>query len=327
MAKKYLLRGSGISEEFAERFMNSKFYTDLYQNHKDEIILGVRGDYLNLYYNCDSIARIPANNKDLKASIAKYYIGKGKGYVYISPEELIHDYELIKENSDKRSKLEKQAQQRLFIDNNLNDSSAWYCFDLEYKKAYESIEDRDLGGRFDIMAISKEKPHRIALIELKYGFGAIGGTSGVRTHIRDYVAFNGEDKKGKSFFLQLKPELVSVILKLKMLGVEVPPTLRDITESDICDKPEFYIITLNNNPKEGSHSSNTPQKTMSGYLFNDNRWGCTRISSLVDEEGDYYRLIENCKDINLSFLFSDAKLPHLHIYDILDEKYYVRGVV
>lgn len=65
MAKKHLLRGSGISEEFAERFVNSKFYTDLYQSHKDEIILGVRGDYLNLYYNCDSIALLLSSPREL----------------------------------------------------------------------------------------------------------------------------------------------------------------------------------------------------------------------------------------------------------------------
>lgn len=326
MGKKYLLRGSGISEEFAERFRKSMFYT-MYQKYKNELIIGVRGDYLNLYYNCDSIARIQANNKEMKASIANRYLGKAEGYVDISPDELFYNYNSIKEISDKRNKLEKQAQQRLFLDNNLNESSDWFCLDLEYKKAYKSIDDRDLGGRFDIIAINKEKPHRIALIELKYGFEAIGGSSGVRTHIKDYVAFNGNDKKGVSFFNQLKPELVSIIHKLKLLGVDVPLTLQDIKETDICDKPEFYIITLNNNPKDFSKSSNTPQKTMSGYLFNDNRWGCNRISKLVDKEGDYYSLIKNSKDISLSFLFSNAKLPNLNIFNILDEKYYDRGLV
>jgi hypothetical protein len=66
---------------------------------------------------------------------------------------------------------------------------------------------------------------------------------------------------------------------------------------------------------------------MSGYLFNDNRWGCNRISKLVDKEGDYYSLIKNSKDISLSFLFSNAKLPNLNIFNILDEKYYDRGLV
>ena len=61
---------------------------------------------------------------------------------------------------------------------------------------------------------------------------------------------------------------------------------------------------------------------MSGYLFNDKRWGCRRKSSLLNKEGDYYKMIEGCENINLTFLFSKAELPDLGITDILDEAFY-----
>ena len=54
MAKKL---GRGISQEFAKEFKKTDLY-NLYQENKDELIIGVRNNSLNLYYNCDSIAKI-----------------------------------------------------------------------------------------------------------------------------------------------------------------------------------------------------------------------------------------------------------------------------
>jgi hypothetical protein len=47
----------GIGKKFAEAFKKSGLFS-LYQNHNDELFIGVRNDYLNLYYNCDSIAKV-----------------------------------------------------------------------------------------------------------------------------------------------------------------------------------------------------------------------------------------------------------------------------
>ena len=56
--------------------------------------------------------------------------------------------------------------------NNNNKDSRWYCFDVEWVKAFENQQQKNeakFNGRFDIMAISKKKPQKVALIELKYG--------------------------------------------------------------------------------------------------------------------------------------------------------------
>lgn len=60
MAKKKITRG--ISENFADAFKKSQLY-QLYEKHKDELLIGIRNDYLNLYYNCDSIAKIEYKNQ------------------------------------------------------------------------------------------------------------------------------------------------------------------------------------------------------------------------------------------------------------------------
>lgn len=322
--KKPILRGACITKDFASKFKTSKFYTDIYCKHKDEIIVGIRSDYINLYYNCDSIAKISANKKELEAEISKYYLNEEKGYHKLSPEKLCDNYKLIKEQSDKRHKLEKQAQERLVIDNNKNEHSNWYCFDVEYKKAFANLSSRDIGGRFDIMAISKDYPHKVALIELKYGASAIGGDSGIRKHVEDFSLFSGKDSKGNSFFAQLKPEIVSILNKLELLGIDIPASLKGIKKEDISDAPLFYFITLNNNPLEGS--TNTPKSSMSGYLFNDHRWGCKRLSKVV-KQADYFELTKNSKNFHPIFLFSKAQLPDLGIKDIIDDVLYEKELV
>lgn len=309
-------RGTSIDEDFAEAFKDSKFYTDIFDNHRNEIIIGVRDSSINLYYNCDSIASIGVGNPK-QCKIDNYYTDREKEY--LTEDEIVHYYDRIKANSDRRNKFEKQAQERLFIDNNNNIASEWYCIDVEYTKSLKGKECAE-DWRFDIIAISKEKPFRVALIELKYGFTAIGGTSGIRTHVKDFYSFF----KDNSFEI-LKPEIVSIIKKLDLLGVKVPLSLKEIKEEDIAPVPEFYFIVLNNNPKENSH--NTPKKTTSGYLFNDKRWGCNRVSSLIKKEGDYFDLIEYCKSFRPVFLFSGATLPNLQIENILDKKYYDIEVV
>ena len=50
--------GSGITEDLASKFKASKFYTEIFQKHNDEVIIGVRDGYICLYYNCDCIAKI-----------------------------------------------------------------------------------------------------------------------------------------------------------------------------------------------------------------------------------------------------------------------------
>lgn len=305
-------RGTSIDDTFADSFKKSLFYSDIYTNHKDEIIIGVRDSFINLYYNCDSIALIDVSNSK-KCKTDSYYTNNEKNC--LTDVEFKNYYDTIKANSNKRGKLEKQAQQRLFIDNNNNSSSDWYCIDVEYTKSLKGKETAE-DWRFDIIAISKEPPFRVAFIELKYGRGALKEPSGIRTHVKDFHAFFKNN-----LYEYILPEIISIINKLNLLGVgNIPCSLKNISCEKFSSAPEFYFITLNNNPEYPS--DNTPKKTMSGYLFNDKRWGCKRVSSLIKEKGDYFDLIEHDKSFKPTFLFSNSKLPDLKIPDILNKEYY-----
>ncbi len=314
-------RGNLLTEDFAKKFRESKYYTDIYLPNKDKIIIGIRDGYINLYYNCDSLAKINIeHNPRMKATINEYYLGKSS----VNANELAKDFTIAMNNSDKRHKEEKQAQSALYINNNQNLDSNWFCIDVEYTKSFAAKNGME-GWRFDLIAVSKQLPIKVALIELKYGNKAIGGKSGIRTHVEDFYNFTQPNEDGRKPYDILLPEICSIIQGLKLLGVNVPKQIAEAKIGDFAEAPQFYFITLNNNPiKDGA---STPKQTMSGYLFEDNRWMCNRVSNLIKKQGDYFDLIHHDESFQPIFLFGKQTLPNIGIRDILDESYYDKEIV
>lgn len=316
MKNRNSFRSSDIDNTFVQQFKSSKFYTEIYSKHKDEVIIAIRDGYICLYYNCDCISKIkPA--KVLKGEINGYFTDNQTSVM--TENSIINLYPLIKVQSDKRHKQEKQAQQQLYIQNNNNPNSNWFCVDVEFTKSLNGKKKAE-DWRFDLIAITKTKPCRVALIELKYGNRAIGGKSGIRKHIKDFYEFYQNDNSGGFGFTSLKSEIIGIINALDKVGISIPQGLRGISENDIEPRPEFYFITLNNNPYKIGASC--PKQTMSGYLFSDNRWGCKKISDSVIKDGDYYDITNKDRDFSPTFLFSSRTLPNLGITDILEDKSY-----
>ena len=313
----------GIDKDFAEVFEKCTLYK-LYENHKDELFIGVRNDSLNLYYNCDSIAKIKYTNNSICCEIDKYYLD-GKHYEKndkekrhkIDPNQICEQYEKIKENSDKKATDEKKAQSKLVLLNNSNPKSEWFCIDVEYVKAFNNQSEKDeaeFNGRFDIIALSKEKPHRVALIELKYGRGSIGGNSGIYKHIEDFKKFCE-----KGFFEgHLKQEIIDIIESQKVLGIQIPFELPEL--HSIVSEPELYFITLNNNPEKAGAS--TPKQTMAGYIFKDTRWDCKKLSTRHCVENDFGDVTKKDNKFHATFLFSTETLENIGIMDIIEDNSY-----
>jgi hypothetical protein len=285
----------------------------------------VRNNYLNLYYNCDSIAKIAYKKQDRKivCEIDKYYLdgrhyrSKQKEKRYrIEPSEICKQYEIIKKYSNDKVNLEKKAQSKLILLNNGNKESNWFCIDVEYVKQFNNQNEKKeaaFNSRFDIIALSKAKPHRIALIELKYGIGAIGKKSGIYKHVKDFAKFCEKNY----FQSHLKNEIIEIIKSQIELGISVPIELP--AEKDISS-PEFYFITLNNNADKAKNSS-TPKQTMAGYLFKDYRWGCKRLSKEKCVEKDFGDITKKNNKFQANFLFSKATVKNLAITDIIDGGY------
>ena len=156
------------------------------------------------------------------------------------------------------------------------------------------------------------KPYKVALIELKYGSGAIGGTSGIYKHVEDFSKFC---EKGY-FEGQLKQEIIEIVKSLKELGIAVP--FETPEKSDILT-PEFYFITLDNNAEK--ENASTPKQTMAGYLFNDKRWGCRKLTTKDSVEKKFGDITKKDNKFFATFLFSKATLENIGIIDIIDGAY------
>ena len=303
---------------FAEKFKASCLYRELYLNHRDELFLTVRNDYLNIYYNNVSIAKVSfTQSGQIRCEINEYYftgISNSPTVTLCSEKEIteriITQYETIKRNSEKKTNEKKKSQAQLFIKNNRNKHSAWYCTDVEWCRSRDD-EHRDFSARFDIVAISKKAPHRIAIIELKYGRDSVGGSSGLMKHITDFYKFGRY-----GYYDDFKLETWSILKNLRDLDPDYPKELEQVLLNQIASRPEFYIITLDNNAY--GHQC-TPKQTVGGYLFNDpSRWNSPRVSSNTIESKFGDVTSPDNDNVHASFLFSPATIEDLRRMNEID---------
>ena len=83
-------------------------------------------------------------------------------------------------------------------------------------------------------------------------------------------------------------------------------------------RPEFYFIILNNKAELGYTS---PKQTIAGYLFEEKRWGCTRLTTKDSIEQDFGDITKKDNPFHATFLFSSQTLDNLTIDDIIDGDY------
>ena len=188
-------------------------------------------------------------------------------------ETLITDrYEAIKHLivNKKNATLEKMAQQALVMQNNASHVSKWYCVDVEWARSFNNQAEKDscMASRMDIIAISKEAPHRVAIIELKYGSKSINGNAGVMKHIQDFRTLKEgsiHDGSRIDYYEGMCTDICNILRAYEALGIALPETLRNLNNEAFALKPEFYVLTLDNNAASWGHT--TPKQTMAAYLF------------------------------------------------------------
>lgn len=303
---------------FVEKFKESCLYKDLYLQHRNELFIAIRNEYINIYYNNINIAKVSyTQGSMIRCEINEYYftgISNSPTLTLCSEDEIrekiIGCYNTIKVNSDKKSNKEKKSQSALFIKNNRNVESEWYCTDVEWQNPKDK-EHPDYNARFDIVAISKKTPYRIAIIELKYGRESVSGDSGIMKHVSDFYKF-----VKYRYYERFKLETKAILRNLRELDPDFPDELRQIRTDDIAHLPLFYFIVLDNN-KYGNQC--TPKQTVGGYLFNDaNRWDSPRVSCKTVESvfGDVTD--PNNGKIYIKFLFSPKTLEDLQVMQELD---------
>ena len=230
----------------------SKIKSLLHSNNGKDFFLGVRENYLSIYYKGMSIATVKALKKGgCSYTLSYYYLNhvkdengnnkyddKTSGYYALSSDvfwdEDKANLRKIKSNVEKHVfgfgtrgyvYLEKVCQQWIINNNNNNPDSDWYYVDMEYiykkdkKNEEDKGEDKHPFGRADLIAIKKQPNDNdnfdVAFIELKVGTEAYGVSIQVPDEIKGKEKRDEHRKKIKEM---LKNDLWNDGIKAVKLG-------------------------------------------------------------------------------------------------------------
>jgi len=260
-----------------------------------------KGEAINIYYRGGSLFKVTrvGNNYNIFFDM-KYASGQtvglsGNPSVGQAVSEIASYKRLMDKWFKKHLKMERELQQFIVRENNntnISNSTDYFIIDIEYAISDKgsSTEDylEDLNGRFDMVAfkwLSTERTSKknisLALIELKYGDGSYGGTSGIQKHLDDFHTFFSNKKMLADFC----DDMAKVFKQKCILGIvkEFTPAKGEIKINS--DNPEAIFIFANHNPKSdalknvlaGIFSQNYPfrinvaQASMMGTCLHDKK--------------------------------------------------------
>ena len=180
-----------------------------YVQNDDTLDLEFRGEYAaNIYYRGGSLFCIERIGDGYTLTFdTKYDAGMAANPSICMAVQRIP---LYKHAMDvwfaKNRKYEREFQQVVVRENNrhgaISHASDYYIVDIEY--AYNvNVSDKKTQARFDMIAVkwlskSNERQNpsapTLAIIEMKYGDGALGGSAGLKKHLEDFgtLVKNGE---------------------------------------------------------------------------------------------------------------------------------------
>lgn len=182
----------GIKKEFINELKNGelRFFLDKLIAEPDKYVLGIRKNYINIYYRGGNILRIRwhRGNKysfefDVKYCKNKDDTSKLEVLSNLNSKnaaDFIANFELMRQEMDswfiKHPKEERGYQQNLLATNDC-------VIDIEYAIGRSM--------RLDMLMVTDDT---LVIVENKYKTGAIGGKSGVKKHYEDLVkVFDDKD--------------------------------------------------------------------------------------------------------------------------------------
>lgn len=260
-----------ISDEFRDELKTGKLKKLLdYVLEDDSLCLELRGEAVNIYYRGGSLFKIDD----------KYNITFDLGYdkdKKLNPnpdvEEAVKSIPFYKQAMDKwfheHPKYEREFQQIILRENNnsgkISRATDYYIVDIEY-------QDTENSSRFDMVAFKwpsngaarkNTNALSLALIEVKYGDNAVGGSAGIKKHLDDLKSFINDKEKLKEF----KEDMEHVFKQKCNLGLMDGLQEHQFKVSLSDDEPEVIFIFANHDPDSKKINNILSDINISDYSF------------------------------------------------------------
>ncbi|MAT42455.1 MAG: hypothetical protein CL609_08950 [Anaerolineaceae bacterium] len=262
-----------LSDQFMEDLNNpeGKLHPILTRVKKDHtLMLAIRENFINIYYRGGNILNIRENNKGFYQTSFDENYNQSVLLMPDSPTQINHQDDsknwvdsfpfrknMMDEYFSTYGKAEREFQQLIARENNnstISNESEYFVADIE-------VTESD--ARFDMIAIRWLASHRqsgsnckAALIEVKYGDGALGGKAGLLKHLQDMEKLIS-NKERYSDLLQTMESQFNQLDELGLLKFN-KGTSKTKVKLNPGEKPEVIFILANHNPRS------TKLKTMLG---------------------------------------------------------------
>ncbi|MDO8804008.1 MAG: hypothetical protein Q7R35_06240 [Elusimicrobiota bacterium] len=253
----------GLNEEFIHDLMAGSL-KPLYEEIRedDTLDLQIRDNYLNIYYRGGSILKLTK-----VGNTAIYLTDFDANYLYEEEQPLIRHKCIEDEKSlygwisllpglkrcmdkffHRHPKNEREFAQNFVRENNrtkiIVPGPDYFICDVEYSFTVPGAKGQfdAVAVKWDSTAVARKNPRglRLALIELKFGDGALAGKAGIEKHITDAEKFLANyDQSG------FRAEMKTVFNQKRKLGYIL--NRKDI-ESFSDEKPEYIFILANHDP-------------------------------------------------------------------------------
>lgn len=251
-----------ISDEMLNAFLHGELHPLLEAVKKDDTLdLELRGDSVNIYYRGGSLFKITEKK-------GKYIIFFNKKYCltdnyaleeYPDIKMAVNSIPFYKQAMDwwfhAHPKYEREFQQVIARENNyignISRGTDYYIADIEYAN---KVDEAEKAARFDMVALKwisdgasrkDSKKVSLALIEVKYGNGALQGKAGVSDHLKDFQRFLSNRKHLEEFC----EDMSKVFAQKCNLGLVDGLQKKQFDEVKIsCENPEVIFIFANHDP-------------------------------------------------------------------------------
>jgi len=259
--------------ELSKRFMDDLAFPDgslspvLTRVKRDHtLMLALRDNYINIYYRGGNILHLTERQPgSYQASFDPQY-NTFRQDIPTSPAIITsrddadkwiasfpHRKNMMDGYFSTHGKTEREFQQLVARENNnspISNESEYFISDIE-------VTDPGHGARFDMMAIRWLSTQRksgnrctAALIEMKYGDGALEGVAGLRKHLKDMDTLISNGDRYARLLLTMESQF-NQLDELGLLNFNKGKSKARV-KLDPGDKPEVIFILANHNPRSST---------------------------------------------------------------------------